>query len=193
MGTRYEDQPPELWAGPESLDPTPVWKQFVLVGAFLAIGLALVGVVAALAVAPQIVTPPALVAGERLVLPVSAVRAVGAPANDIGPPLVDARHAFWLSRLSPTEIVAFRARWSPKAGEPECPVQIGLSGAALGYIASCEASSGRLFVFDARGESHDAGWRSLDRYLVSVSEDRVIVNLSRLIVAPERTSAPLSP
>jgi hypothetical protein len=25
MGTRYEDQPVEQWAGPESLDPTPVW------------------------------------------------------------------------------------------------------------------------------------------------------------------------
>ena len=36
MGTRYEDQPPEHWAGPESLDPTPVWKQFALIGGFLA-------------------------------------------------------------------------------------------------------------------------------------------------------------
>ena len=32
MGTRYEDQPPDHWAGPESLDPTPVWKQFALIG-----------------------------------------------------------------------------------------------------------------------------------------------------------------
>jgi len=193
VGTRYEDQPPELWAGPESLDPTPVWKQFVLVGSFLAIGLALIGLVAALAVAPQIVTPPALVAGERLVLPASALRAAGAPANDIGPPLVDEAHAFWLSRLNATEVVAFRARWSPRVGEPECPVGIALFGTALGYTASCEASAGRLFTFDAGGNSRDAGPRGLDRYLVSVSGDRVIVNLSRLIVAPERVSAPPSP
>jgi hypothetical protein len=31
--------------------------------------------------------------------------------------------------------------------------------------------------------------RGLDRYLVSVSDDRVIVNLGRLIVAEERTPA----
>src|SRR5437899_1841689 len=86
-----------------------------------------------------------------------APRAAGPPANDIGPPLVDQRHAFWLSRLSATEVVAFRARWSPKVGEPECPVQIAVSGAALAYVASCEASAGRVFVFDARGDSRDAG------------------------------------
>ena len=33
MGTHYHDQPPEHWAGPESLDPTPVWKQYLLVAA----------------------------------------------------------------------------------------------------------------------------------------------------------------
>ena len=31
MGTRHEDQPAEHWAGAESLDPTPVWKQYVLI------------------------------------------------------------------------------------------------------------------------------------------------------------------
>ena len=39
MGTRYEDQPTEHWAGPESLDPTPVWKQYLLVAAFVLIAL----------------------------------------------------------------------------------------------------------------------------------------------------------
>ena len=66
-------------------------------------------------------------------------------------------------------------------------------GTALGYTASCEAGAGRLFTFDVGGNSRDAGPRGLDRYLVSVSGDRVIVNLSRLIVAPERVSAPPSP
>jgi uncharacterized Tic20 family protein len=35
VGTRYEDQPPEVWADPDSLDPTPVWKQFLLIGLLL--------------------------------------------------------------------------------------------------------------------------------------------------------------
>ena len=61
MGTRIEDQPPEHWAGPESLDPTPVWKQFALIGIFLFLGLVLLGGVAVFAAAPQLVTPPALV------------------------------------------------------------------------------------------------------------------------------------
>src|SRR2546429_2255919 len=90
MGTRYEDQPPELWAGPESLDPTPVWKQFALIGLFLVVGLVLVGGVAAFAAAPQIVTPPAMVPGERLVLATSALPPVvtgfGAPATAIRSP-----------------------------------------------------------------------------------------------------------
>ena len=60
MGTRYEDQPAEHWAGAESLDPTPVWKQFALIGIFLALGLVLAGGVAVFAAAPQLVTPPAL-------------------------------------------------------------------------------------------------------------------------------------
>jgi hypothetical protein len=193
MGTRYEDQPPEHWAGPESLDPTPVSKQFLLIGVFLLVGLLLVAGVAAFAVAPQFVTPPALVPGERLVLPASAVRAIGLPANEIGPPLVGENQRFLLVRLSRAEVVAFRARWSPKPGEAECPVAIGAVGGAIGYVASCESVAGRAFTFDAEGNSRDGASRGLDRYLVSVSEDRVIVNLSRLIVSPQRTSAPPTP
>src|SRR2546430_3038898 len=99
MGTRYEDQPPEHWAGPESLDPTPVWKQFALIGVFLLLGLVLLTGVAAFAAAPQLVTPPALVPGERLVLSTAALRAAGSPPNDIGPPVIDNARRFWLSRL----------------------------------------------------------------------------------------------
>src|SRR2546429_2920363 len=102
MGTRYEDQPPELWAGPESLDPTPVWKQFALIGLFLVVGLVLVGGVAAFAAAPQIVTPPAMVPGERLVLATSALPPVvtrfAAPATALGSPLVRHAHRFLPSR-----------------------------------------------------------------------------------------------
>src|SRR3989442_12091607 len=100
MGTIYEDQPPELWAGPESLDPTPVWKQFALVGLFLFLGLLLVGVVAAFAVAPQIAKPPALVPGDRLVLPLSvlppSVGGAGAPPDRARPALRERGPAFLL-------------------------------------------------------------------------------------------------
>jgi len=68
VGTRYDDQPPEHWAGPASLDPTPVWKQYLLVVLLLLGALAIIGVAAALALAPQLATPPALVPGDRLVL-----------------------------------------------------------------------------------------------------------------------------
>src|SRR2546423_15668139 len=84
MGTRYEDQPPDHWAGPESLDPTPVWKQFLLIGLFLMGGLVLLGGVALFAAAPQLVTPPALVPGDRLVLDAMEIPAVGTGPKFIG-------------------------------------------------------------------------------------------------------------
>jgi len=194
MGTRYEDQPPELWAGPESLDPTPVWKQFALIGIFLLLGLVVVGVVAALAVAPQVVSPPALVPGDRLVLAPADVPALGAPPQRIGPPLVDEAHAFWIARVSATEVAAFSARWSIQ-GATNCPVawtpSINNSAVRM-YTASCGGRFVTAF-FTERGEPSVGAPRGLDRYLVSVSDDRVIVNLSRLIVSAERTSAPPTP
>src|SRR5688500_6692940 len=68
MGTRYEDQPPEHWAGPESLDPTPVGKEFLVVGLLALAALGVIAVVSLFALAPMFVTPPALVPGGRLVL-----------------------------------------------------------------------------------------------------------------------------
>src|SRR5712691_3979157 len=98
MGTRIEDQPPEHWAAPESLDPTPVWKQFLLIGFFLVLGLVLVGVVAAFALAPLIATPPAVVVGDRLVYPESEVAPAG-EARLVGPPQVDEARSLYLVRL----------------------------------------------------------------------------------------------
>ncbi|TMG40217.1 MAG: hypothetical protein E6H88_00330 [Chloroflexi bacterium] len=193
MGTRYEDQPPELWAGPESLDPTPVWKQFLLIGLLLLGAIALVVGVSAVAVAPLLVAPPALVPGDRLVLPGSYVRAIGAPPYDVVPPLVDEAHRLWLGRVSATEVVAIRAIWAPRPGEPECPVGVGVFGGAIGYVASCERTAGRVFTFDAQGGSRDGASRGLDRYLVSVGDDRVIVNLGRLIVSEVRVPASPTP
>jgi len=193
VGTRIEDQPPEHWAGPDSLDPTPVWKQFALIGIFLVLGLVLLGGVAIFAAAPQLVTPPALVPGDRLVLSTADLPGVGAAPKRFGPPLVDDAHAFWLARLSTTEAVAFRATWSDQLGR-QCPVSWNesLNNQPLRFFtAACKGSGATLF--NDRGEAGPGAPRGLDRYLVSVTDDRVIVNLSRLIVSPERTSAPPSP
>jgi len=194
VGTRYEDQPPELWAGPESLDPTPVWKQFALIGVFLFVGLALVGSVAIFAAAPQLVRPPAVVFGDRLVLPLSAlppndVGGAGALATEVGPPLVDESRRLLLGRVDRTDVIAVRARWSPAFGQPECPVSSGIVDGKAGYIAWCGGSTRPLFMFDARGEPTDGATRGLDRYLVSVAADRAVVNLDRLIVSLERSTA----
>lgn len=197
MGTRIEDQPPEHWAGPESLDPTPVWKQFALVGLFLFAGFWLLVGVAVVAAAPQLATPPALVIGSRLVLPLSAlppanIGGAGVLPNPVGPPLIDESHRFWLGRVD-NDVLAVRAVWSPGRGLKECPVQASVVGEKVGYIAFCDSASGGLFSFDGRGNPVANATRGLDRYLVSVSTDRVVVNLDRLIVALERGSAPPSP
>jgi hypothetical protein len=193
MGTRVEDQPPEHWAGPDSLDPTPVWKQFALVGVFLFLGLLLVGGVAVFAAAPQLVTPPALVAGQRLVLSTTDLPATGAGPKRFGPPLVDESKTFWLVRSAEGETLALRAIWSDALGR-QCPVSWNetLNNRPLRYFtAACRGSD--LFLFNETGEAGPGSPRGLDRYLVSVSDDRVIVNLSRLIISPERTSAPATP
>jgi hypothetical protein len=185
MGTRYEDQPADHWAGPESLDPTPVWKQYLVVALLLFGGLIAVLVVSLLAILPQIVTPPALVAGDRLVLPMTELPAAGAPKR-IGPPLVDDARAFWLSRPPRAQAVALRARWAPRVGGTECDVEV---GGPNEFVAKCADGTYR---FDFAGSATSAP-RALDQYLVSVSDDRLIVNLSRLIRADERVPAPSQP
>jgi hypothetical protein len=196
MGTRIEDQPPEHWAGPDSLDPTPVWKQFALIGIFLVLGLVLLSGVALFAAAPQLVTPPALVPGDRLVLATADLPAVGGPPKKVSLPWLDVSRQFWLAQPARGEFVAILARWSQSpAGEYTCTIDSmgaqGTSAEQRWYIAHCP--DGHAPTFNGRGEPVDKGARGLDRYLVSVTDDRVIVNLSRLIVSPERTSAPPSP
>jgi hypothetical protein len=194
MGTRIEDQPPEHWAGPESLDPTPVWKQFALIGVFLFVGLVLVAGIGLFAAAPQLVTPPALVAGDRLVLRASDLPAAGAEPVRVGSPLVPDADGFWLARMTTGEVVAFRARWAETAGDRECRVDwaSSLDGRPVRfYVAQCGGASAD--IFDESGEPLIGPKRGLDRYLVSVSDDRAVVNLSRIIVSAERTSAPPTP
>ena len=192
MGTRYEDQPAEHWAGADSLDPTPVWKQYILIALLLFGGLIVVLVVSLLAILPQIVTPPALVAGDRLVLPIADLPGANQQPKRIEPTPGDTLRAFYLARPSAAEAFGFRARWAPNVGAAECAVDTGVTatGSAFeyGYVATCVGS---MFTFNARGDSKDGSHRGLDQYLVSRSDDRVIVNLSRVIQSSERTSGPV--
>jgi hypothetical protein len=194
VGTRYEDQPTEQWAGPESLDPTPVWKQYLLVAALLFVGLVVIAGVSIAALAPYFVTPPALVAGDRLVLAASDVPAAGAPPKLVTLPIVDDSSSFWLTQPTKGEVYALRRSWLYLPdGTESCTID-SMGGPASAqqrtFIGHC---SGGLHAptFSATGHSFEGGLRDLDRYLVSVSGDRVIVNLSRVIQADERTTAPV--
>src|SRR5215210_7945562 len=108
MGTRDQDQPAEHWAGAESLDPTPVWKQYILIAGLLFAGLIAVLVVSLLAIAPQIVTPPALVPGDRLVLRIDSVPAVGAGPRFVGSPIIEEDRSFYLVQPERGRVLAFR-------------------------------------------------------------------------------------
>ncbi len=193
MGTRYEDQPVEQWAGPESLDPTPVWKQYVLVAALLFAGLVVVVAVSLLALAPQLATPPALVAGDRLVLAAADLPADGASGRLVDYPWLGDGRAFYLVRAG-GDVLALRATWAPRPGDPECRVApLTVRERAEFGTRDCEAfRPAEQATFDLLGNPANApATRGLDRYLVSMSGDRIIVNLSRVIMAAERTSGPV--
>lgn len=196
MGTRYEDQPPEHWAGPESLDPTSVWRQFLVFGILAFSALGIIAVVSYLALAPMFVTPPAVVPGGRLVLSRDDFPEVGGTAFRMAEPLLREQDAIWLVHLGDEDFVAVAAWWSSN-GRERCPVirageqtTMGRSGQvdtfwrAGGECASVGATFGRY------GEPLGAP-RGLDRYLVSVEGDRVIVNLSREIRGYGATPQPL--
>jgi hypothetical protein len=191
VGTRGEDQPAEHWAGAESLDPTPVWKQYALVALLLFAGLIAVVVVSLLAIAPQIVSPPALVPGDRLVLAIGELPAAGAPPRLVGLPLVGADREFWLVQPAKGEVYAFRRSWSLSENAVACTVEMaGLASVQQRtFVAKC--GDGRAPTFSGIGRTLEAGGRGLDQYLVSLSDDRLIVNLSRLVLAAERTTAPV--
>ena len=167
MGTRYEDQPVEHWAGPGSLDPTPVWKQYLLVAAFVLVALVLVAVAAYGALAVELATPPANVIGGRVVLGAVDVPAVGAPAKLYSAPLLDAQHAFYLIQYRAGVFMAIRA-----AGLPD------LTRGDFGYSVS-EAPGGPPPAFD--------------RYLVSIEGAKVVVNTSRVINGTAVVPAPSDP
>ena len=165
MGTRSEDQPVEQWAGPESLDPTPVWKQYLLVAAFVLVALVLVAFVAYGALAVELATPPAAVIGGRVVLAASDVPPVGGPSKLYGPPLVDQAHSFYLFQYKRDEFLAIAA-----SALPSPP-----SGAELG-----------VSVTDTAGGPPP----NVDHYLVSVEGSKVVVNTSRLLKGTQVVPAP---
>ena len=166
MGTRYEDQPVEQWAGPESLDPTPVWKQYLLVALFVVVALVLVAVVAYSSLAVELATPPANVIGGRVVLALADVPQVGATKR-YGAPLVDERQAFYLLQYQKGEFLAI-----PASALPSAP-----PGAEIGFSVRDPASGPPL---------------NIDHYLVSVEGATVVVNTSRLINGTEVVPAPTS-
>lgn len=195
MGTHFHDQPPEHWAAPVSLDPTPVWKQYIVIGVLLVVALLVIAVVSVPALMPTMVAPPAVVPGGRVVLPRGDVPAVAAYPKLIGAPLVDDAHSFWLVQPSAGDVVAVRARWSPADGARECPVAAfsgGIGNTSIPvdrrpFFQACPDAQG--WLFGPRGEPLGAP-RSLARYLVSVTTDRVIVNVSDEIPSSLRTPAP---
>jgi hypothetical protein len=195
MGTRYEDQPVEQWAGPESLDPTPVWKQYVLVALLLVVGLIVVLVVSVTSLAPGFVTPPALVPGDRLVLAATEIPAVNAPPRLISGPILDDARSFYLVQPVKGQVLALRVHWRPRPSEQDCRVRPLAEAPTRTFIATDCYLLGNdpdPLVFDTRGAPANAGTaRGLDQYLVSVSGDRVIVNLSRIIESSERTVGPV--
>jgi hypothetical protein len=197
MGTRHEDQPVEHWAGPESLDPTPVWKQYLLVALLLVVGLGAVIAVSVAALAPYFATPPALVAGDRLVLSASDVPAVNGAPRLVSTPLIDASRAFYLVQPAKGEVLALRTQWTPVSGEPRCRVATLPNTREQTFTGiDCPPFASRgifeVAIFDVRGApANAAATHGLDQYLVSVTADRVIVNLSRVIESSERMSAPV--
>lgn len=194
MGTRYEDQPTEQWAGPESLDPTPVWKQYLLVAILLVVGLAVIVFFGVAALAPQFVTPPALVPGDRLVL---AAKEIRDGATRIGAPVLDESRAVWIVKVVPPgTIYALATTWSPRVGDAPCAVTVdekSPNAKQPGFVASCGVTHKYYFGSQGQAVFGTNGYesRDLDRYLVSVSGDRVIVNLSRVIQPGERTNVPV--
>ena len=169
-----------------------MWKQYALVALLLVAGLVVVLVVAVTALAPSFATPPALVFGDRLVLATSDLPDVGGPPRPIGPPLVDDARSFVLTQPTKGQVLALRTHWLGSDGSlcrlTTPPASTKQPLAAIGCFIR-DISRGQP-LFDLTGRSTN-GYRGLDQYLVSVSGDRVIVNMSRVITPDERTQAPV--
>jgi len=182
------DEPEEHWAPPDSLDPTPVWKQYILV-VLLGAGVFVFAIVYAyIALLPDVVSPPAVLPG-RVIL--SALQY--APGTTQKVSLAGPNATFYLT-YDKAEPIAVRATWSPAIssgsqcaivlpGEP-IPGAPGKSVETAGMAANAAVflDACTLSVFDARGDRvAGSAPRGLDRYLVSRKGDRLIVNTDHII------------
>jgi hypothetical protein len=202
MGTRYEDQPVEHWAGPESLDPTPVWRQYLIVAAFVLVALVLVVAVGYSALAVELATPPATLIGGRVVLSTSDVPSVGAAPKRFGPPPGPSDGAFYLVQPQKGAIVAIKENWRPEGAGfvcvvgPEDPIISKSNRSTFSWIGCGRGSLGfglRPSSWDARGDPIAGTDQPLDRYLVSVEGAKVVVNTSRVISGVRKVPAPSNP
>ena len=146
------------------------------------------------ALLPQNVTPPAVVPGGRVVLPLGRMPSVNAAPVKIGPELVDEAHSFFVAQPTRGEFVAVLPRWTSETGSICDVLPISTSSVpAWHYAAACPSPGARGLSpspeFGPRGEPLTAP-RSLERYLVSVDRDRVIVNISRVIESYGATPQP---
>ena len=191
-GHRHDDDAAH-WAPPESLDPTPIWKQGIVILVLLLFALALIAGISIPALLPQAITPPAVVPGGRVILALSNMPAVNGEPLRVGSSLVDEAHSFYVAQPAKGEFVAVRTRWQgPEAGTSTCDVrsQAFTVAPAWRYVASCSGvQTFAAITFGLRGEPLTAS-RSLERYLVSVDRDRVIVNISRVIESYGSTPQP---
>lgn len=199
MGTRHEDQPPEHWAGPESLDPTPVWRQYLIVGGFVLVALVLVAVVAFSSLAVELATPPATLPGGRVLLSRADVPAVGGAPRRFGPPASESGAAFYLVQPEKGQVVAIRERWRPEGAAFDCliePDETDLPAAAFTLPRCGNGSLGagsRPALWDGHGDPVFGTDQPLDRYLVAVEGERVVVNTSRVISGIRKVPAPSDP
>lgn len=176
-----------------------MWKQYIVVAVLLLVSLMLIAAISIPAILPSVVTPPAAVPGGRVVLAVSAMPDVGHKPLRIGVPLVDERQAFYIQQPLKGELVAVLARWSPAEGAAECAVVPVPPFTAPVWSYSVECPPGVELqgspIFGPRGEPIAAP-RSLVRYNVSVSGDRVVVNVANPLreygATPQPKVAPLA-
>ncbi|OLC57578.1 MAG: hypothetical protein AUH85_02970 [Chloroflexi bacterium 13_1_40CM_4_68_4] len=173
------DEPIDHWAPPDSLDPTPVWKQYLLV-VLLGSAIFLFGAIYAyVAFLPDLVTPPAALPG-RVVL--GALQY--APGTTQKVTIAGPDETFYLTYARGVPL-AVRATWSPTVSvEAQCRITLvaedPLFDPATGdavFLDSCTHS-----VFGASGDVlAGSAPRGLDRYLVARKGDRLIVNTDHLI------------
>ena len=173
------DEPADHWAPPDSLDPTPVWKQYLLVVLLGAALVAFGAIYAYAALLPQLVSPPAALPG-RVVLP--ALQYARGTTQKVT--LAGGDAAFYLSYAG-AEPYAVLAAWSPEVGGParcavtlvaEDPLFDAPSRDAV-FLDSCTRSA-----FDSTGARlGGTAPRGLDRYLVSRKGDRLVVNTDHVI------------